>query len=177
MKNFHRLGTIAVVTFGVVGGALAWAAFSDSVEPHARSNARLALRLLFVAGMAFWGWYLREERQRANPAHFTDNQAFAQHLDVLVTFDDDAAVASTWLAPGKVAKGVLALGERGFDARLRRIEATGDAAGMPGLRVAVQLLVPATALAQLAPGTTPRVLVDGGPVGTARVLSVVERPA
>lgn len=171
--NFHRLGTLAVVTFVVAGGALSWAAFfSDSVAPSNQADARMALRLLCVAGAAFWGWYLREERQRANPVHFTDKQPFAPHLELLAAFDDNAAVASIWLAPGKVVKGVLALGEQGFDARLRRIEAAPDAAGAPGLRVAVQLLVPATALALLPPGTTPRVLIDAGPVGTTRVLSI-----
>lgn len=51
-------------------------------------------------------------------------------------------------------------------ARLRRIEGAADGR----LRLAVQLLKPATALPFLTPGAATRVLIDGGPAGAGEVV-------
>ncbi len=174
MKSFHRLGTLAAAVFGIAVALLLWASFSGALAPHEQSNARLGLRLVIVSGIAFWGWYLREEQQRANPTRFTDDMPFETHLELLAAFDDEARVAASWLAPGQVAKAVLAVGEQGFEARLRHVDSPAVQRRTGGMHVAVQLLAPARALPVLVPGSHPRVFIEGGPVGTTRELSVAQ---
>lgn len=174
MKNFHTLGTVAFALFGVTGVVILWFYFSESADPHDYLNARFALRVWMAVAAVFWTWYFREERKLANPTHFTEKTAFVDHLELQASFDEAASVAATWLAPGKTPTAVLALDAVGFNARLRRLEtaipAEAGESSAGQIRIGVQLLVPKTALASLRVGTTPRVLIDGGPIGVGQVV-------
>jgi hypothetical protein len=187
MKHFHHLGTLAATVFGVTGAVILWFYFSASSAPRYHASAGPAFQVWLGTAGLFWTWYLREEQRRANPTHFTDAIAFVEHLELHATFDGGEDVASTWLAPGRTPQAVLAVGGEGFNARLRRIDAAAsstststssrpdapDATAPAGIRLTVQLLVPATALASLPVGATPRVLIEGGPIGAGEVLRLM----
>jgi hypothetical protein len=121
-----------------------------------------------VAAGVFWAWYLREESRRANPSHFSDSLPFVEHLQLLAGFEGGADIVATLLAPGRTPTAVVAVGSAGYNARLRRVEAASDGR----LRLAVQLLKPATALPFLPVGAAARVLVDGGPSGAGEVIQL-----
>ena len=165
--NFHRLGAAALVVTLGVGGLLLWLAASDSQDAQAQHLWRLGVRAWLVAAAVFWAWYLREEARRANPTHFSDSLPFVEHLQLIAGFEGAAAdAAASLLGGGRSATGVVAVGSGGYNARLRRIEGAADGR----LRLAVQLLKPATALPFLPMGAATKVLIDGGPVGTGEVV-------
>ena len=166
--NFRRLGAVALaVTLGV-GGLLLWLAASDSQGVREQQMFRIGFRAWVVAAGVFWTWYFRVESHRANPSHFSDSLPFVEHLQLLAGFEGGADVGSTLLAPGRTPTAVVAVGSAGYNARLRRVEGAADGR----LRLAVQLLKPATALPDLPVGATARVLVDGGPSGAAEVIQL-----
>lgn len=166
--NFHRLGAVALaVTLGV-GGLLLWLIISDATSVHEAGRLRLGLKLWLVGAAAFWTWYLREEGRRKNPSHFSDSLPFVEHLQLLAGFDGAADAAATRLDAGRTVTAVVAVGSAGYNARLRRIEGAADGR----LRLAVQLLKPATALPFLPLGAATKVLIDGGPAGAGEVVGL-----
>jgi hypothetical protein len=166
--TFHRLGAIALaVTLGV-GGLLLWLSASDAQDVQAHQVFRLGFRVWVVAAGVFWAWYLREESRRANPSHFSDSLPFVEHLQLLAGFDGAADATAALLGAGRTASAVVAVGSAGYNARLRRIEGAADGR----LRLAVQLLKPATALPFLPLGAATKVLIDGGPSGAGEVIQL-----
>jgi hypothetical protein len=168
----RRLAMTVLLALALAGAVIRAVAPNPSTQ---RDVGTLLLVLWLPAVGNLVAYLLRKIPRRAPPAtDFPAGTTFTPQLQVRMERAGLSAQQQAALDPAE-RRCTLLVGPRGFTARLA--EPVAQALDAPGPRsIALELLHPAVALPQLAPGTDFHVLVATTAVAVGRVQQVVGRP-